>query len=56
MSTIIEKDLEKVDVVEYASKYAKLGISEEDAAFYEDFGGSEKHKKLLWKVDIRLVP
>lgn len=52
---IDEKDLEKVDMVEVTNKYAKLGISEEDATFYESFS-PEKQKKMLWKIDIRLVP
>lgn len=57
MASLNEKDLEKVDVsqVETYNKYAKLGISEEDADFYESFPPAD-HKKLLWKVDIRLVP
>ena len=50
-----EKDLEKVDMVEVTNKYAKLGISEEDATFYESFS-PERQKKMLWKIDIRLVP
>lgn len=50
-----EKDLEKVDMVEITNKYAKLGLSEDDATFYESFP-AKKQKKMLWKVDIRLVP
>ncbi|KAK5087339.1 hypothetical protein LTR70_002172 [Exophiala xenobiotica] len=51
-----EKDLEsKVENVEVYHKYAKLGISEEDAAFYEDFPEA-KRKTMLRKIDIRLVP
>lgn len=50
-----EKDLEKVDMIEIVNKYANLGLSEEDAIFYETFP-ADKHKKMLWKIDIRLVP
>lgn len=50
-----EKDLEKVDMVEITTKYARLGISEEDATFYESFS-EDRQRKMLWKVDIRLVP
>lgn len=52
---IDEKDLEKVDMVEITTKYARLGIAEEDAAFYEAFS-ADKQKKMLRKIDIRLVP
>ena len=56
MAIASEKDLEsKVETLEVYNKYAKLGISEEDAIFYENFP-EEKRKKMLWKVDIRLVP
>lgn len=56
MSITTEKDLEKIDQIEISNRYAKLGISEEDAAFYEEFGQSEKHRQMLWKIDVRLVP
>lgn len=56
MANMAEKDLEsKVENVEIYHKYAKLGISEEDAAFYEDFPET-KRKTMLRKIDIRLVP
>lgn len=50
------KDLDKVDMIEITNKYARYGLSDEDASFYEEFGNSERHKKMLWKVDVRLVP
>lgn len=37
------------------NKYARLGITDEDAFFYDNFS-SEKRKRLFWKVDVRLVP
>jgi len=56
MTIMPEKDIEsKVETLEVYNRYAKLGISEEDATFYENFP-EEKRKKMLWKVDIRLVP
>lgn len=51
----IDKDLEKVEYRETTSPLAQLGISAEDAEFYETFP-ADKHKKLLRKIDIRLVP
>jgi len=51
-----DKDLEsKVENIEVYHKYAKLGISEEDAAFYEDFPEA-KRKTMIRKIDVRLVP
>lgn len=50
-----EKDLEKVEMVEITNKYARMGLSDEDAIFYETFP-EDKHKTLLRKVDWRLVP
>ncbi|KAK4500266.1 hypothetical protein PRZ48_008455 [Zasmidium cellare] len=53
----IGKDLEKVDIIEMynANKYANIGLSSEDADFFENFP-ADKKKKMLWKIDIRLVP
>lgn len=56
MAILEGKDLEKVDMIELSNKYARYGISEEDASFYEEFGQSDRHKKMLWKIDTRLVP
>ena len=57
MGVSTEKDLEsKVDMIEISNKYAKLGIAEEDAAFYEQFGRSPEHKEMVRKIDFRLVP
>lgn len=50
-----EKGLEKVDMIEIANRYANLGLSGEDATFYESFS-AEKQKKMLWKINVRLVP
>jgi hypothetical protein len=51
------KDLEKVEVIERfeVNKYANIGLSAEDADFYDNFP-EDKHKKMIWKIDIRLVP
>jgi hypothetical protein len=54
------KDVEKADMefsedVIEKQTMAIDGLSLEDAAFLETFP-AEKKKKLLWKVDIRLVP
>lgn len=51
----VEKDLEKIDEVELTNKYLRYGLSNDDATFYEDFP-ADKQKKLLRKVDLRLVP
>lgn len=51
----VDKDLEKVEYRETTNPLAQLGISAEDAEFYETFP-ADKHKKLLRKIDIRLVP
>jgi len=56
MPAMIEKDIEsKIENVEIYNKYAKIGISDEDATFYSSFS-EDKRKAMLWKVDIRLVP
>ena len=55
----IGKDLEKVDIIEQyqVNKYANIGLSNEDAEFYEEFGSDEaRYKKMLRKIDVRLVP
>jgi sugar phosphate permease len=49
------KDTEKVTELERFNKYRNLGLSDEEAEFYETFPPADR-KKLLWKVDIRLVP
>lgn len=47
--------MEKVDAIEVIDKYAAMGVADEDALFYHSYP-EEKQKRLLWKVDIRLVP
>ncbi|KAF2227681.1 MFS transporter [Elsinoe ampelina] len=47
--------MEKVSYVEAANRLANLGISDDDAEFYETFP-EEKFKKMLRKIDVRLVP
>ncbi|KAF4554522.1 MFS-type transporter-like protein 70 [Elsinoe fawcettii] len=54
-TTSVYKDLEKVSYVEATNRLANLGISDEDAEFYETFP-EDKFKKMIRKVDIRLVP
>lgn len=53
----IGKDLEKVDIIETynANKYANIGLSPEDAEFFDNYP-EDKKKKVLRKIDIRLVP
>ncbi|KAI7369408.1 MFS general substrate transporter [Hortaea werneckii] len=55
--TAIGKDIEKTSIYEvvYDNKHARIGLSNEDAEFFETFP-KEKHNKLLRKVDFRLVP
>lgn len=50
-------DVEKSSTVEdyQVNPYANLGISAEDAHFFDSFP-PEQHKKMTRKVDIRLVP
>lgn len=50
-----EKDLSVEECEHQGNKYARLGISDEDASFYDNFS-EEKRKRLFWKVDLRLVP
>ncbi|KAF7188316.1 MFS-type transporter cnsO [Pseudocercospora fuligena] len=53
----IGKDLEKVEVIEQynVNKYANIGLSHEDTEFFETFP-EDKKKKMLRKIDVRLVP
>lgn len=53
----IGKDLEKVDIIEHyqANRYANIGLSNEDADFFDNFP-LEARKKLVRKIDVRLVP
>lgn len=48
----IEK-IEKVDTIN--NKYVNIGISDEDAEFFDNFP-PEQRKKIIRKVDMRLVP
>jgi hypothetical protein len=51
------KDLEKIEIIERleVNKYANIGLSFEDADFFDNFP-QEKHKKMIRKIDVRLVP
>ena len=52
----VEKDLEKVDYIEVsANKYANIGLTAEETDFYENFP-EDKKKKMIRKIDFRLVP
>jgi hypothetical protein len=52
----MEKDLEKVDYIEVNhNKYANIGLTAEEADFYENYP-EEGKKKMIRKIDIRLVP
>lgn len=52
----IDKDLEKVDYIEVNhNKYANVGLTQEETDFYENFP-EDKRKKMIRKVDVRLVP
>lgn len=52
----IDKDLEKVDYIEVNhNKYANVGLTQEETDFYENFP-DDKRKKMIRKVDVRLVP
>ena len=55
MAQLDFKDTEKVMELESYSKYRNLGLSDDETDFYENFP-PEDRKRLLWKVDIRLVP
>ena len=48
-----KNDIEKVEVVDVTTKYAQVGVAENDAAFFQNYP-EEKHR--LRKVDFRLVP
>ncbi|PGH16159.1 hypothetical protein AJ79_01926 [Helicocarpus griseus UAMH5409] len=50
-----DRDLETVEDVNNANRYANIGISAEDAQFYDTFSPEER-KKMMWKIDLRLVP
>lgn len=56
-TTSIDKDLEKVEAIERYehNKYANIGLSAEDGEFFDGFP-EDKHKKMIRKVDVRLVP
>ncbi|KJX95512.1 hypothetical protein TI39_contig4107g00003, partial [Zymoseptoria brevis] len=51
------KDLEKFEIIERyeVNKYANIRLSAEDGDFFDHFP-EEKHKKMIRKIDIRLVP
>lgn len=52
----IEKDLERVDYIEFNNnKYANIGLTAEETDFYENFP-EDKKKKMIRKIDFRLVP
>lgn len=53
----LDNDVEKSSTIEsyQVNRYANLGISTEDADFFDSFP-AEQHKKMTRKVDIRLVP
>ena len=52
----VEKDLEKVDHIEVNNnKYANIGLTAEETEFYENFP-EDKKKKMVRKIDFRLVP
>lgn len=48
-------DVEKIERVDTLNKYANIGISNEDAEFFENYP-PEQRKEIVRKVDIRLVP
>lgn len=53
----VDKDVERTSTIEdyQVNRYANLGISADDAQFFDSFP-PEQHKKMTRKVDIRLVP
>lgn len=55
--TSVDKEFDKVEAIERFehNKYANIGLSADDAEFFDTFP-EEKHKKLIRKVDVRLVP
>lgn len=50
-----EADIEKIENIDAFNKYANIGISDEDAEFFETFPPDQR-KKMIHKVDLRLVP
>lgn len=54
----VGKDLEKTTHLEVVptNQYANIGLTAEEAVFFDDFTASKDHKKLLRKIDIRLIP
>lgn len=44
------KDLEQVDMIEHVNKYANIGLSDDDAEFFENFS-PENRKKMIRKID-----
>lgn len=57
LSSVV-KDMEKATHVEgqQINEYANLGLTQEERDFYEGFKDTAKHKKLLRKIDWRLLP
>jgi len=52
----MEKDVEKVDYIEVNhNKYANIGLTAEEANFYDNYP-EEDRKKMIRKIDFRLVP
>jgi MFS family permease len=49
------KDVEKVTEIEEFNRHIHLGLTNEETEFFETYP-TVARKKLLWKVDIRLVP
>ena len=49
------KDLDQVDMIERVNQYASIGLPDEDGEFFDSFP-PEKRKKLIRKIDLRLVP
>lgn len=55
MASQDHKDIEKVIELESFNQYRNLGLTDEETNFYEHFPPADR-KRLVWKVDIRLVP
>lgn len=53
----IGKDLDKVNAIEAynGNQYTNIGLSDEDAEFFDTFP-EDKKKRMIRKIDIRLVP
>jgi hypothetical protein len=53
----IGKDLGKIDAIETynGNKYTNIGLSDEDAEFFDTFPEDRK-RKMIRKIDFRLVP